>query len=85
MIASFQPCDGQKEGAMQLVAAIVLGGWLRRFCARASFHTNYWRKFAIICNSDWHDCCAALGFEFAVFAAIVWLIGRLCRYILSHS
>jgi hypothetical protein len=52
-----------------LLAAVIIAAAIPEWFRDAQYHRNGW----------------VIIFEFAVFAVIVWLIGRLCRYILSRG
>jgi hypothetical protein len=51
-----------------ILAALIMAAAIPEWFRDAQYHRNGW----------------IIIFEFTVFAAIVWLIGRLCRYKLSH-
>jgi hypothetical protein len=52
-----------------ILAALIIAAAIVEWFRDAQYHRNGW----------------VIIFEFAVFAFIVWAIGRLLRYILSHT
>ena len=51
-----------------ILAALIIGAAIAEWFRDAQYHPNGW----------------VIIFEFAVFAFIVWLICRMCRYMLSR-
>jgi hypothetical protein len=52
-----------------ILATLIIAATIPEWLLDAQYHRNGW----------------VIIFEFAIFAVVVWLVGRMCRYILSRT